>query len=656
MYRSLRFFMICFVSLSSFSQEKPESFETLADKIRESTYHDSNSVFSDGAKAIKLARKKNDLSKEGLIYQYYGDFYFYSGRSDIALKYYDTTLIFAVKSNDSTLQNSTLIRQNFIGYSDDPIVAEKEFKRLLKISERRGDHRNSLKCLNGLGIIYEEKHDQGKALDYYLQAYTYAERIKDPYLEGMLLNNVGLIKYRNEQYDNALSDFKKGIILADSIENTRLAFNLQNNMGLLHEKTENYKESITHFQNSLINAKRIGFPFNIAITHLNLSNSYNLNDEYNRAIQHADSTILIFEQVKDFRHIAKPHMVKAEAYMGLGQLNKATETVKNALGLAKEQNAIEDLVDGHNLEAEILKSSGDFEGALEAYEEYYHLKDSIAEISNKKQFAELQVVYETERKEAELKEARAKSAMLETDNRLKESRMIIIIVVSVFIIITTIVIFYLRHLRTTQVQQRNFSRELIENLDEERLRISRDLHDDIGQSLSVAKSKINLFQKGQIDELDGLEDNLGDLIQQTRMLSHRLHPSYLEKIGLKRSIVSLLDRIEKNTGIITSHDIHSGIDDYSLMKQTQIYRILQECLNNTIKHADAKSIKVSITKVDDEFHFVYRDNGKGVDLFTSNKNNGLGMMTIKERTSKLGGKLQFLSQPKKGFYLIIRFQ
>ena len=171
----------------------------------------------------------------------------------------------------------------------------------------------------------------------------------------------------------------------------------------------------------------------------------------------------------------------------------------------------------------------------------------------------------------------------------------------------------------------------------------------------MAKSKVNLFKKGQVQDLEGLEESLGDLIQQARLLSHRLHPSYLEKIGLKRSIISLLDKIEKNTGIITSYDVEPSIDNLSLVKQTQVYRILQECINNTIKHADAKSIKVLITKDEGEYSFVYRDNGKGID-FSSSKNQGLGMMTIKERVSKLKGKLQLLSQPKKGFYLTIKFQ
>jgi signal transduction histidine kinase/tRNA threonylcarbamoyladenosine modification (KEOPS) complex Pcc1 subunit len=652
---------IAIVSLPFLSLSQNGKFEELAEKIRQSTYFDSSSVFLNGAKAIQMARDQNNLSKEGLIYQYYGNFHYYSGRSSVAMTYYDTTINLALKAKDTTLLNSTKIRQTFIRSEKDSIDAEKEFRVLLAKSERRGDYKNALECLNGLGILYEEKNDQGRAIDYYYKAYEYAQKLRDPYLEGMLLNNIGLIKFRNEQYDDAITDFQKGAELSDSIDNFRLSFNLQNNMGLLYEQTEEFEKSLTHFLSTLENAKRLGFPFNIAISHINLSNSYILNKDYASAIEQADSTISIFERINDLRHIAKPYFIKAKAYQKTDRIKLALITVDRALKLAQENNNTEDIINGHSLKTSILKSSGDYEEALEVYERFHQMKDSIADISNKKEFAELQVKFETEKKEAELKESRAKgemlearSVMLETDNELKESRIIIIIVIGFFVLIVTVVFFYLRHLRTSREQQKKFSRELIENLDEERLRISRDLHDDIGQSLSVAKSKVNLFKKGQVPDLEGLEENLGDIIQQARLLSHRLHPSYLEKIGLKRSIVSLLDKIEKNTGIITSYEIHSSVDNLSLAKQTQVYRILQECINNTIKHAEAKSTKVLIIKEEDEYKFVYRDNGRGFDL-SSTKNQGLGMMTIRERVSKLKGKIQLLSQPKKGFYLTIKF-
>lgn len=629
-------------------------FDKLAKKIRMSTYFDSASVFNYGAKAIRIADSLNDLSKKGLIYQYYGNFNYYSGRHDRALKYYDSTLNFAHKAADTTLINSTLIRKNFIASEKDKNVdSEQRFLKLLKASERRKDYKNALECLNGLGILAENNNDQGQALDYYLRAFNYAEQLDDLYLKGMLLNNIGLIKFRNEQYDDALTDFKKGLEFSDSINNFRLAFNLQNNIGLLYEQTGETKKSIKHFEETLENANRLGFPFNIAVTHLNLSNSYTLDDQFDLSLKHADSVISILREIGDYRYIAKPYFIKAVVHRKKGALDEARTLADSALALAEKYNNTEDIVQGYKLKSEILKDQGDFEGSLNLFERYYEMSDSIDEISNQERFAELQVAYETEKKEAELKEEKARTAMLEKDNKIKESRILIITVISLFVVLATALFFYLRHLRLTRAQQQKFSQQLIENLDEERSRISRDLHDDIGQSLSIAKSKVNLYNKGQITDLTDLEEGLGDVIQQARSLSHRLHPSYLEKIGLKRSIKSLLDRVEKSSGVITSCDLESRIDNLPLFTQTQLYRILQECINNTLKHAKAKSIKVSLVRKENDYYFKYQDNGVGYE--SDKEKFGLGMMTIKERAQKIDGRVTVFSQPGKGFKLMIKF-
>lgn len=633
---------------------KHDQFDELADKIRMSTYFDSASVFKYGSKAILIADSLSDLSKKGLIFQYYGNFNYYSGRYEEAIAYYDTTLELANRAGDTTLINSTRIRKTFISSEKgDQTTGEKTFLKLLKDSERRKDYKNALECLNGLGIIAENKNDQGQALDYYLKAYGYAEKLDDLYLKGMLLNNIGLIKFRNEQYDDALTDFKKGLSFSDSINNFRLAFNLENNIGLLYEQTGETDKSIEHFQQTLQNANRLGFPFNIAVTHLNLSNSYSLNDQYELSLAHADSVITILNAIKDFRYIAKPYFIKASVNRKQGNLNQARMLADSAFLLAQKFENTEDVVQGYKLKSDILKDLGEFEEALRMFKLYYDMSDSIDEISSQERFAELQVAYETERKEAELKEERARTAMLKKDNKIKESRILFIIVVSIFLVIVITVFFYLRHLRLTRAQQKKFSQQLISNLDEERSRISRDLHDDIGQSLSIAKSKVNLYNKGQLSDLSELEENLGDVIQQARSLSHQLHPSYLEKIGLKRSIVSFLDKVEKSTGVITSCEIESRVDSLPLFTQTQLYRILQECVNNTIKHAEAKSIKTSIAKMEKDFVFTYQDNGKGFD--GEKKAFGLGMMTIKERAQKIEGRISFTSQSGKGFKLVIKF-
>jgi len=115
-----------------------------------------------------------------------------------------------------------------------------------------------------------------------------------------------------------------------------------------------------------------------------------------------------------------------------------------------------------------------------------------------------------------------------------------------------------------------------------------DLHDDIGQSLSMIKSKISLAKCNEDKEL---ENELSRVIEQTREISRNLYPSYLEKIGLVRSVARLMENIQTSTHLECSFDISDKVENASITIKTHIYRILQECTNNTIKQCTSNGAK-----------------------------------------------------------------
>ena len=119
-----------FFSFLGLGQDKKleEKFEQLAKDIRQSTYYDSSAVFSMGDSAIKIARQLNSLTKEALIYQYYGNYYYFSRKHELSKSYYEKSKELAKKSGDITLINTTLIREAFILIDRDSYEAEKQFQ------------------------------------------------------------------------------------------------------------------------------------------------------------------------------------------------------------------------------------------------------------------------------------------------------------------------------------------------------------------------------------------------------------------------------------------------------------------------------------------------------------------------------------------------
>lgn len=638
----------------SIGQNQEQQYEELVSFIKRGSYSDSTAVFKYGNEAISIAEKLKSPSKKAQIYQYFANYHYYSGRMDLADLYYDTSNYIAKNVNDSSLIISNEVRKTFIQTIHDPYNAETRFKELALIAQKKDFLVSLVESYNGLGIIYEDRQDMPEALVFYLKGLKEAEKTQDPRLLGMIYNNIGLTKVQLKQFDDALTDFKKGLEYAELSDDIRLPFNLENNIGLIYNDKADYEKAIVHYENTLNRAKKLGFPSYLSVAFINLSNSHNQLGNHELSIAFADSALFIMEELNDIRNIPKTYFLKATAYLDIGDLQKALDFVNKGLSISESDQFLENSVGGYRLKARVLENMKNFEGAYTAFKYYHELSDSLYELGNTKKFQELQMAYNKEKSEAELQQERTKTKMLETEAELKKSRMFIILFSGIFIVVVGVGGVYLRYVRITRKQQREFTQKLITSVDQERSRISRDLHDDIGQSLSVVKSKVNLFSKGQLASLDGIDKEIGLLIDQTRSISHSLHPSYLEKIGLKRSIISLLDKIEKNTDLITSYEIDNEIDNEDISIQTQLYRITQESINNSIKHAEAKSIRIILSKTNNEWLYTFQDNGKGFEVNDDN-GNGIGMQTIKERALKIGGKIQVQSQKGKGFKLSIWF-
>lgn len=626
--------------------ELVKQYDYYAKQIRQSTYFDSVFVFSYGDSAIRIARQLNALDKEAQIYQYYGNYYYFSRKHEQSDKYYAKSISLAKKAGNDELVHSTLIRKAFILVDTDNFQAEKDFEDLLLRVQKNNEIQNTIECYNGLGIIQESRGNRNAALEFYLNGLKVAEQHKMEYHIGMLLNNIGLIKFYNKQYEEAKKDLERALTYAEKLNEMRLALNLHNNLGLVSSTQNDYRTALGHYRQTLKKAHYLGFPQAIAVAHLNLGNSLNEIEEVDSALIYVDSSILVFERINDYHFASRPYFLKASIYRQRKELGQAMGYIETGLGYARKANGLLEVAQGLRIQSEIFRDMGRFEEALQAFERYHTLTDSLSEVNNSEKIAELQLIYDMEKKDAEI-------TLLEKENALKASRLNIIIVSSVALIILILAYFRNRQIRLRRRQQKEFTHKLIASIDAERSRISRDLHDDIGQSLSVIKAKINLIEKGRTEQLEGLESEVGEVINLARQLSHSLHPSYLEKIGITRSVASLMDRIQRSTGLICSYEIDEKFEELSLFHQTQLYRIIQECINNTLKHAEAKALKLILSYKDDQFGFEYMDNGKGVD--SDRLNTGIGMDTIRERSSKVGGKVYTGDVNGKGFRLYFKF-
>ncbi|MBO9564011.1 MAG: hypothetical protein J7621_14605 [Niastella sp.] len=188
----------------------------------------------------------------------------------------------------------------------------------------------------------------------------------------------------------------------------------------------------------------------------------------------------------------------------------------------------------------------------------------------------------------------------------------------------------------------NFSRELINMQEAERKRIASELHDSVGQKLIVIKNKILRFSKGGTagfqQKTEELAENVADAIQEIRSISYALRPYQIDLLGLTQSIKSLAAESFEAADIV--HTLHiDPIDNIGPAdKQINIYRIIQECINNIVKHAEAATASVSIENQHNQLHIRIADDGKGFDAQAAT--GGFGLKGIRERLHILNGAIK----------------
>ena len=222
----------------------------------------------------------------------------------------------------------------------------------------------------------------------------------------------------------------------------------------------------------------------------------------------------------------------------------------------------------------------------------------------------------------------------------------------------------LNQLNRDKKAQEEFTRRLLETQEDDRKRIASELHDSIGHYLLITKNKLLLAAKGNGDNESVLKD-IGEVteiisstIKDVREISYSLHPYQIERLGLTKAIISIIDRASKSTDI----KFISNIDqiDKLMSPETEIslYRIIQECLNNIVKHSFADEVLINLNNNSEEgsISILITDNGKGFDTdnaFMNSDKHGFGLKGIKERIKLFGGKLDIHSSPETGTELKI---
>lgn len=590
---------------------------------------DSTLIFAE--KALFISKKYKLEFEEGLAYKNMGQYYIAKSKLDSAIENFNNAIsIFKKINHYKKLIYSYHDLAHAYSNKNEYSQASENLYLALEISEKNQFTQGTIDILNGIGLINRVLGEYNKALEHLNKA-LYLERGSmkpNKRTISKLLGNIGLTHWNKKEYDKALEYFKEELKYQVELKNERGMMMANTYMGIVYGGKEEYENSLYYYEKALQHAEIINSDYLICAAQNNIG----------------------------------------EGFWFLKKYKKAIQVLKEALSNAKKINHIEWQRNASMHLFECYEKLGDYKSAFHYFEDYHDLNDSLNIKDSKIKIADLETKYKTEKKEKQIEFLKQENELKEL--KLNKNRIALIFSISVFALLLLSAIGYFLYLRQKQknqeivkkqVHEKQLLATIINTEDKERKRFASDLHDGLGPLLSSIKlylSGLKNIKKSQRDEMiDYSNELIDESIKSVRIISNNILPVELTEKGLIPSIISFRNKIQHSTNIDIKIEDKTNKQKLELSNELILYRVIQELINNSIKHSEADKINIVFNSTEKEFLINYKDNGKGFDIEKQlNEAQGIGLKNIYERIGSLQGNLDFTSAEETGTIVKIKIQ
>lgn len=485
--------------------------------------------------------------------------------------------------------------------------------------EKESEKKSRALTLNALGKLYRKTRDLDRALQQYNEALDIYRELKDEEGLATILNESGVVFEYKGDYQEALSRYRRSLEIREKQHDLLGKSYSLSFIGGVYTLMKDIVPARENLEEALEIRRALKDSFALALSHVDLGYMFKVMKDYNRSILHYDSANDIARQLN------YPQL-QLENYQSMSEIEEMRNNPTRSLMYMKQFTA---------------------------------LKDSIMSVEKIKQIEGLNAKYQAEKKEQQLK---LKQAEIDKKNMLLWG---VILLAGVLIYAGISTVRKNRAQARLQLQQaisreqENAARAIIETEDKERQRIAAELHDGIGQMMSAAKMNLSVFENelGFSDENQKKAfENVISLVdmscRELRSVSHQMMPNALLKKGLAEAVREFIDRIDKRVISVSLHT--EGLDEH-IDKHTEsvLYRVIQECVNNVLKHAGASHLDISMIRDNDGLSVTIEDDGKGFDTGNRDLQEGIGLKNIRSRIQFLKGTVEYHSSPGNGTLVAI---
>ncbi len=537
-------------------------------------------------------------------------------------------------------------------------------------------------------LQYYNMDQYNKAMSYYNIALVSAVKTTDSQAIGEIYMGKGMVNYSLGKLIESSQNLQKSIPYFKASGGVNAIINVKNIMVSLYSGNGFYKEAEKERKEAIELAKKEEHHLFLSQIYFNYSAELRTRGKLKERIKYLEKALKEVEQSR-YKAYYKPiylagmvigqaevnNISSAKKYWKLLEQEKrknapgetiafykeakmrlafATKQYKLALQYGKDYYTYktkikqsEGLEEAEQFLAKVYAALGEDKKANKHLIKYQQLKDSVTGLKKAKVLSYYQTLYETEKRDAKIVEQENKISLLDAQNKIKNQQ---ILFGAVGLLLIFISIFSYRSYRFTkkkQLLEQQFSRGLLQEQEKERKRVSKELHDGVGQNLLLIKNSLTLNP----DKTSKLVDKT---LEDIRSISRNLHPIQLEKFGLTKAIENIVEDLNDLTTIFFSEEIENIDNFFPKEKEIYLYRIIQECFNNIMKHSGATAAKINIKKEENKVTITIQDNGSGFNFEKNNeKQKSFGLKSLQERVAFLKGNISFDSEKNKGTTITI---
>lgn len=545
-----------------------------------------------------------------------------------------------------------------------------KYNTALGIADTATEVRFKAAMYNNIGNAYNIKGEFAKGIENLQKASLGFAEVQDTIALIINKSNIGSILTRTANYAESIQVLEEALVLARAINENYYLGDVYNNLGNVYQNQEDYPTSIEYFFRAY-HHYQLGAPSDfVALALGNIAQGFLFMEDMDSTKKYIKLAKEIVEQNDIPRQKAFVYGIAGTFLAKQGNYVQAEREARTALNISG--NIDDPLLRKNAVFAMIAALEGrkNFKAAAPYYQEYIELSDSLGNLERNQQLLTLRTQFQMVQKENEIAQLTKQKALDELS--IHRQRTISIGALAALLLVIGIAYFFYRTNQQTRliasqekvIQEQKLielkEKQKVESMtsmlngqEQERIRISKDLHDGLGGSLAGIKMRLEAYNEEK--EATDFHTQTIELVdwayEEVRRISHDLNPYILNKFGLQKAIEHLCESINSTGKIKVQFQALGELGGLSENHNLTVFRSVQELLNNVLKYAKAEEALVQVSKLTDRLEITVEDDGKGFD--PQQVHTGMGLQSIASRAEGLGGNVSIDSKPNEGSSIFI---